>query len=145
MKNMTFNTGEEGMAAVARLKRDWIRINSLFTDLAGYWDDVARQMPLLAITIALNDQDKLQFTGRTFDKDFTAKLTSTIVGEQLWGKVTVVTPDPVTGKNRLAFSFLIDSNGNVASGDGDPLLNLHDDNSPSYRLLCVFIGALAAA
>lgn len=145
MKNMAFNTGDEGTAAVARLKRDWTRINSLFTDLAGYWDDMARQMLKHAITISLNDQDKQQFTGTVLDKDFTAKLTSTIVGEQLWGKVIVVTPDPVTGKNRLACSFLIDSDGNVTSSDGAPLLSLRDDNAPLYRLLCVFIGALAAA
>lgn len=145
MQSMKFKHSEDGTAAVAQLKRSWSNTISRFTDLSEHWEDMAKRMLKLAITISLNEQDKLQFSGRAFDKDFTAKLTSTIVGDQLLGKVTVITPDPVTGRNRMACSFFISPDGTVTSDDGAQLLSLRDDNEPSYRLFCLFIETLAAA
>lgn len=145
MQSMRFKTGDEGNAAVASHRWAWKRVNTQFNDLADYWQDITKTHLKEVLTISQNAASPLTLTGKCLDKDFTIKLASTMVANQLMGKVIALTSDQVTGENQQAWSFILSPDGNALSVAGEMLMSRSDEEAPYYRLTCAMIEAIAAA
>lgn len=145
MQSMRFKTGDEGNAAVAKHRISWQRVSTQFSDLADYWQHIAKTRLKEVLTLTQNDAQQPTLTGKCLDKDFSIRLTTTMVGDQLMGKIIALTSDPVTGENRQAWSFILSSEGNVLNAAGEKLMSRSEDEAPDYRLTCAMIEAIAAA
>lgn len=121
-------------------KRKWNRITQIYQENIELWQQLAPQHFAGILAIAPSKPGEMRLLATTLgNKEFAVSLSSKVLGDEFYGRVTASIVDH-TGKPRmLACEVLIDAEGQILSPEGERLIDIYESDSPGYRLLAEIV------